>query len=88
VVISLERIRKRVESNYGARFVWDDALLDRLVSRCTEVESGARNIENILKRGLLADMAAQLLELRADGGSVSEVKVTAGEEKDYAFVLA
>nr|WP_256731605.1 type VI secretion system ATPase TssH [Sphingomonas sp. dw_22] len=88
VVISLERIRKRVTGNYGATFDWDDALLDRLVARCTEVESGARNIENILKRGLLADLAAQLLEMRAEGKSVAEVRVTAGDAKDYAFVLA
>ncbi len=88
VVISLVRIRKRVEANYGATFTWDDSLLDRLVSRCTEVESGARNIENILKRGLLADLAGQLLALRADGGDVTSVKVTAGKTEDYEIELA
>jgi len=88
VVINLQRIRKRIEANYGAEFVWDEALLDRLVERCTEVESGARNIENILKRGLLADLAGQLLELRAEGKSVGKVEVTAGEGADYAFVIS
>jgi len=87
VVINLERIRKRIVANYGAEFTWDDALLDKLVERCTEVESGARNIENILKRGLLADLAGQLLELRAEGTSVSRVDVTAGESTDYAFTI-
>ncbi len=88
VVISLVRIRKRVEANYGATFTWDDKLLDRLVSRCTEVESGARNIENILKRGLLADLAERLLALRADGTEVTAVKVTAGKKLDYEIELA
>jgi type VI secretion system protein VasG len=87
VVISLNRIRQRVVGNYGASFNWDDALLDRLVARCTEVESGARNIENILKRGLLADLAEELLGLRADGKEVTSVHVTAGEDKDYAFAI-
>jgi len=87
VVINLERIRKRIVANYGAQFNWDDALLDRLVERCTEVESGARNIENILKRGLLADLAGQLLEMRADGISVNSVEVTAGDAADYAFTI-
>lgn len=87
VVINLERIRKRIVANYGAEFIWDDALLDKLVERCTEVESGARNIENILKRGLLADLAGQLLELRAEGKSVARVEVTAGEGADYAFTI-
>ena len=88
VVISLNRIRQRVTGNYGATFEWDDALLDRLVARCTEVESGARNIENILKRGLLADLSEELLELRADGKEVTSVQVTSGDEKDYAFAIA
>ena len=88
VVISLVRIRKRVEANYGASFDWDDSLLDRLTSRCTEVESGARNIENILKRGLLADLAGRLLALRADGTDVTAVKVTAGKTEDYEIELA
>ena len=88
VVISLNRIRQRVTGNYGASFEWDDALLDKLVARCTEVESGARNIENILKRGLLADLAEELLGLRAEGKEVTSVRVTSGEEKDYAFAIA
>ena len=88
VVISLQRIRKRVVANYGATFDWEDSLLDRLVSRCTEVESGARNIENILKRGLLADLAEQLLSLRADGTEVTRITVRAGETEDYQIELA
>ncbi|MFC0206667.1 type VI secretion system ATPase TssH [Novosphingobium soli] len=88
VVINLERIRKRIVANYGAQFTWDDALLDRLVARCTEVESGARNIENILKRGLLADLAGQLLEMRAEGKAVDRVEVTSGEAADYAFTIS
>ena len=88
VVINLERIRKRVVGAYGASFSWDDALLDKLVARCTEVESGARNIENILKRGLLADLAEQLLTLRAEDKEVTKVMVTAGTDSDYEIELA
>jgi type VI secretion system protein VasG len=87
VVINLERIRKRIQENYGATFGWDDVLLDLLVARCTEVESGARNIENILKRGILADLAGQLLELRADGKEVSHVEVTVGDNNDYKLTI-
>lgn len=88
VVISLVRIRKRVEANYGASFNWEDSLLDRLVARCTEVESGARNIENILKRGLLADLAEQILSLRAEGGDITSVRVSGGKTADYEIELA
>lgn len=87
VTINLKRIAKRVTESYDAAFTWDNVLLDQLVDRCTEVESGARNIENILKRGLLADLSGELLALRAEGKSVSRVEVTKGDQADYAFTI-
>ncbi|VVT17968.1 type VI secretion system ATPase TssH [Erythrobacter sp. EC-HK427] len=87
VTISLNRIRQRVESHYDASFDWDDDLLDAIVARCTEHESGARNIENILKRGLLADLSQLLLVRSAEGEDINEIKVCKGTEKDYAFEI-
>jgi len=87
VVISMKRIRTRVVANYKATFEWDDALLDRIVARCTESESGARNIENILKRGLLADLAERLLAASAEGISTTAVKVKGGATEDYEIEL-
>ncbi len=88
VVINMKRIEKRVRGNYGADFHWDDGLLDRLTARCTETASGARNIENILKRGLLADLAELLLARRAEGMEVATITVRAGDDRDYEIELA
>jgi type VI secretion system protein VasG len=87
VVISLGRIRKRVEANYGATFSWQPELLDRLVMRCTETESGARNIENILKRGLLAELAERLLVMRAEGREPREIVIQADQTADYRIAI-
>jgi type VI secretion system protein VasG len=87
VVINLKRIAGRVAANYGATFAWDDGLLDRLVMRCTESASGARNIENILKRGMLADLAGTVLELRAQGRDINHIQVDLGEDADYDFTI-
>ena len=62
-------------------------MLDTIVARCTEHESGARNIENILKRGLLAELSQLLLERSAEGQEINMIKVTADKEKDYAFEI-
>ena len=80
VDIALGRIRERVAANYGARFGWTPAAADAVAARCTETQSGARNIESILNQtvmpmlasGLLTRMAEQKLaanvELSVDGG--------------------
>ncbi|HEY1226553.1 MAG TPA: type VI secretion system ATPase TssH, partial [Ramlibacter sp.] len=44
--LKLERIRQRVADNHQARFEYDDALVNAVLARCTEVDSGARNVDN------------------------------------------
>ncbi|HEX8223821.1 MAG TPA: type VI secretion system ATPase TssH [Allosphingosinicella sp.] len=87
VALSLERLRKRVETHYGATFAWEPELLDKLVMRCTETESGARNIENILKRGLLAELAERLLAMRADGVEPRRIVIRADPAQDYRIAI-
>ena len=35
---------------------YDETLIDTVAARCTEVESGARNVDNILTNTLLPDI--------------------------------
>ena len=61
IEISLKRIRRRFVENYKADFSWDDKLVDTVAARCTEVESGGRNVENVLSRGMLPELSAKIL---------------------------
>ncbi|WP_343716581.1 AAA family ATPase, partial [Inquilinus sp.] len=74
--LQLERIRKRVEESYGARFVYDDALVQGLCARATESESGARAIEQILSRTVLPELAALFLARMAEGAPIEEAGVS------------
>ncbi|WP_255214361.1 type VI secretion system ATPase TssH, partial [Burkholderia pseudomallei] len=44
IELKLERIRRRIEANHKAAFEWDESLVDAVLARCTEVDSGARNV--------------------------------------------
>ncbi len=57
--LQLDRIRRRIEEAYGARFSYDDSLMDELLARATESESGARAIEQILANTVLPELAAE-----------------------------
>ena len=74
-LLKLRSIGKRVLETYGTPFTFDDAVPDAIVARCKEVESGARNIDNILSRSLLPELSAQLLARLASGSTVSQVQV-------------
>ena len=57
---------------------YDPALVDTVASRCTEVESGARNVDNILTNTLLPDISRQLLGKMAEGEKVKVSTLASG----------
>ena len=49
------------------QFIYDDALVDAITARCTEVESGARNVDHILTRTLLPEISREVLGAHGGG---------------------
>jgi type VI secretion system protein VasG len=84
--LKMKSIGKRVREAYDVAFVVDPAVTDAIVERCREVESGARNIENILNRTLLPELSAQILGRLAEGGEIT--RVTVGLTSDGGFTYA
>ncbi|MBL8350405.1 MAG: type VI secretion system ATPase TssH [Burkholderiaceae bacterium] len=74
-LLKLRSIGRRVLENYGTPFTFDDSVPESIVARCREVESGARNIDNIISRTLLPELSAQLLTRMATGAKIARVHV-------------
>lgn len=87
IELKLERIRRRIEANHGAVFEWDDSLVDAVLARCTEVDSGARNVDHILNGTLLPELAQQVLERMADGTALQHVNVRANEAGEFEYTV-
>jgi type VI secretion system protein VasG len=85
VSLQLDRIRKRSLENYRAELSWNEDLVAEIASRCTEVESGARNIEYILSRGLLPQLSAHVLSVMAEGGQVGSIVVSIEADGRFRF---
>jgi type VI secretion system protein VasG len=75
VQLKLGKIRRRVEEHYRARFEVDPTVIQNVLDRCHEVESGARNVDNILNRTLLPEMSAAVLARMAEGRPIEGVRV-------------
>ena len=80
IELKLGRIQRRIEANHRARFDWDESLVDAVLARCTEVDSGARNVDHILNGTLLPEIAQHVLERMADGASLELIAVRANAE--------
>jgi type VI secretion system protein VasG len=87
VALKLERIRKRFERNHQAVLSYDEALVKAIASRCTEVDSGARNIDNILSKTLMPELAQRVLERMAQDTPIQSLKIELGSDGDFAYHL-
>ena len=89
VRLQLNRIKKRVEAHYRIPFEYDDAVVELVVSRCTEGESGGRMIDAILTNSMLPEISRSLLDLSMAGRAASAINVTqVGKGFAYEVVAA
>ena len=61
VRLQLGRIQRRLEENHNIISEFDDSVVEQIVQRCTEVESGGRMVDAILTNTLLPQMSQILL---------------------------
>jgi type VI secretion system protein VasG len=85
--LKLNRIGQRVRDNHGATFEYDEALVNAVLSRCTEVDSGARNVDTILNGTLLPEIADSVLAQMAEGGSIARIKVGATRAGKFKYAI-
>jgi type VI secretion system protein VasG len=85
VRLQLGRIKKRVEANHGVPFEYSDAVVDQVVARCQDPESGGRVIDAILTNTVLPTISVEYLQRLASGG---EIKKVALDVKDSDFTYA
>lgn len=89
VRLQLGRIVKRIRENHKIAMTCDQSVVDHIVSRCTEIASGGRMIDNILTNDMLPTLSTELLGRMADGVTVERIEVTAPDDKlHYDFVAA
>jgi len=86
--LKLDRIAARVAANHQAGFAYDGKLVDAVLARCTEVDSGARNVDHILNGTLLPEIAEAVLTRMADGQALARIQVSASKSGDFKYSVA
>jgi type VI secretion system protein VasG len=85
IELKLARIRERIALNHRATFAWDAALVDAVLARCTEVDSGARNVDHILNGTLLPEIADAVLARMAAESPIGRIKVTGCKDGGFKY---
>jgi type VI secretion system protein VasG len=82
--LQLGRISKRVMESHKVPFTYDDAVLEEIVARSTERESGGRVIDKILTNTVLPRLSTEFLTRLAEGKNVARVHVGV-TDKDFSY---
>jgi len=85
VRLQLGRIKKRVETNHGVPFEYSEAVVEQVVARCQDPESGGRVIDAILTNTVLPTISVEYLQRLASGGEIRRVAL---DVKDADFTYA
>jgi type VI secretion system protein VasG len=85
IVLKLGKIQRRIQENHRIALTYDDALVSEVANRCTEVESGARNVDNILTNTLLPEISRQILGRMAEGEKLTSIRVNVGENGSFVY---
>jgi type VI secretion system protein VasG len=85
VVLKLAKIQRRVQNTHGIALTHEETLIDEVARRCTEVESGARNVDNILTNTLMPAISRQILSRLAAREGLSNIHVGIGENGSFTY---
>jgi type VI secretion system protein VasG len=84
VRLQLGRIDQRIRNNHGASFVYDDAVVDHIVSKCNDPDSGGRMIDNIITNTLLPALSREFLKRSLAKEEITQARVTI-QNNDFAY---
>ena len=87
VDLKLAKLAQRFAQNHHAKFTWDDHVTDIMTARCTEVDSGARNIDFILTQTVLPLLSSLVLERMALCKPFSAIHMSVSEEDQFVYAF-
>lgn len=85
VRLKLARIQERFWRAHRAELHYDEALIATIADRCTETDTGARNIDHILNHTLLPELSSKLLQAMAAEQSFTAIHVGLDGRRNFTY---
>ena len=76
VRMKIGAVAKRAKESHGIEMTIDDPVIKAIADRCREVESGARNVDHILRGTVMPKISNEILGAMAAGSPVEKLRLT------------
>ncbi|NOX34520.1 MAG: type VI secretion system ATPase TssH [Deltaproteobacteria bacterium] len=83
VKLKLDKVKKTLMDNNKIVLNYSDKVQEQITKRCTEVETGARNIDYILNANIFPKISRELLTKMSTGGMPSEILLDIDEKDEF-----
>lgn len=83
VKLKLDKVKRTLKENNKITLNYSDKVLQQITTRCTEVETGARNIDYILNANIFPKISRELLTKMSTGGMPSEIILDVDETEAF-----
>jgi len=83
VVLKLEKLVNRLAETHKMKLVYTQKVVDQIAARCTEVETGARNIDYIMTGSIMPRMSQEILTRMGEGAVPAEVRLDLAKDGTF-----
>lgn len=83
VKIKLDKVGKRLKQSQALNFKYDDEVIKQIADRCTDIESGARNIDHIVNRTLLPLISTEILISIGEENEFKDLQLSIGPKGEF-----
>jgi type VI secretion system protein VasG len=83
--LKLGKIQRRLQESHKIGLDYAAEIVDEVARRCTEVESGARNVDNILTNTMLPAVSRQILHNLAEGRKLEPIRVSLSKDGSFVY---
>ncbi|MEE4315176.1 MAG: type VI secretion system ATPase TssH [Desulfofustis sp.] len=85
VVLKLDKLARRMLETHKLHFRYSDEVVGAIAARCTEVETGARNIDHIMNGTVLPRISREILSRMSGAALPSELRLTVVDDGSFSI---
>jgi type VI secretion system protein VasG len=88
VRLKLGKLARQLRESQRIGLTCTDAVVAAIADRCTEVETGARNIDHIINRTLRPEIATEILSRMGEDAPLGDLLVDVGPDGRFSYAFA
>jgi type VI secretion system protein VasG len=86
--LKMNGLLSRLKTNQRIEATYSDKLVEAIAARCTEVDTGARNIDHIMRSTLTPMLSVSILEKMAEGKPPKKLFLDVDDQKNFTAAFS